>query len=212
MLEQRPETFTTLTDWLRWQFRGATSGVARVLARLGLRPNTVTVLGLLLSAVAGWLAAQGTFVRAGIVYGLAGALDGLDGPLARALGRESRFGAFLDSTLDRYAEGFLLIGLAFWLAENGRSLEVVFVVATLVGSLLVSYTRARAEGLGLDLKIGLLTRVERIAITLLILFSRQFTIGLAALAALVNFTVLQRMVKVYQLTQDDVEQGVAGQS
>ena len=167
-----------------------------------MHPNTLTVLGMLLAFGAALLAALGMFVRAGAVYLIGGTLDGLDGALARATGRESRFGGLLDSTLDRYGEAALLAGLAFWMAQSGRLLELMLIFATLAGSFLVSYVRARAEGLGLELKIGLLTRVERFIIMLIMLYSGQFTIGLAIMAVLANFTVLQRMVRVYQLSRD----------
>lgn len=204
MLDQHPKTFTTLTDWLRWQFRDLVGRMGRLLAKLGFHPNTITFLGLLLAIGAGWLASQGEFLRAGIVYLVAGALDGLDGALARALGRVTRFGAVLDSVLDRYGESALLGGLAIWLANTGRQIDLMLVFATIVGSLLVSYVRARAEGLGLELKTGLLTRVERYVLVLATLFTGKLTIGLIALAALSNFTVLQRVVRVYRLTRDDL--------
>jgi CDP-diacylglycerol--glycerol-3-phosphate 3-phosphatidyltransferase len=200
---ERPETFNTLTDWLRWRFGALVNQIASWLAMVGLRPNTVTVIGLVFAVGAGWLASQGSFVRAGLVYLAGGTLDAFDGALARVTGRVTRFGAVLDSTLDRYGEGALLAGLGYWLAQNGRLLDLMLVFATLAGSFLVSYVRARAEGLGLELKIGLLTRFERFVIMLLTLFSGQLTIGLAVMAALVNFTVLQRMVKVHKLTRSD---------
>ena len=200
---QRPQAFQTLTDWLRWQYRAVMTQVVRVFVRLGFRPNAVTVLGLALAVGAGWLAAQGAFVLAGWLYLAAGPLDAIDGALARSTGRTSRFGAVLDSALDRYGESVLLAGLGYWLAGAGRLVDLLLVFATLVGSLLVSYVRARAEGLGLELKIGLLTRLERYAVMLLTLFSGQLTIGLAVMAVLANLTVLQRMVKVYRLTRGD---------
>jgi CDP-diacylglycerol--glycerol-3-phosphate 3-phosphatidyltransferase len=200
---ERPETFNTLTDWLRWRSNMLVNQIAGWLAKSGLRPNTVTVIGLLFAVGAGWLAAQGSFVRAGVVYLIGGTFDAFDGALARVTGRVSRFGAVLDSTLDRYGESALLAGLGYWLAQNGRLLDLMLVFATLAGSFLVSYVRARAEGLGLELKTGLLTRFERFVIMLLMLFSGQLTVGLAVMAALVNFTVLQRMVKVHQLTRGD---------
>lgn len=203
MQNERPETFSTLTDWLRWQSGALVTQVARLAAKLGLRPDTVTIIGLVLSVGAGLLAAQGAFIRAAVVYAVGGSFDALDGALARVLGRVSRFGAVLDSTLDRYGEAALLAGLGYWLATHGRLPDLMLVFAVLVGSLLVSYVRARAEGLGLELKIGLLTRFERFVLMLLTLLSGQLTIGLAVMAVLVNFTVFQRMFRVYRLTRDD---------
>jgi CDP-diacylglycerol--glycerol-3-phosphate 3-phosphatidyltransferase len=178
--------------------------MARLLAKLGFHPNTITFLGLLLAVGAGWLASQGAFTRSGVVYLVAGAMDGIDGALARALGRVSRFGAVLDSVLDRYGEAALLAGLAYWTAKSGRLVDLMLIFATVVGSLMVSYVRARAEGLGLDLKIGLLTRVERYLLVLLMLFTGKLTIGLAVIAALSNFTVIQRVARVYRLTREDL--------
>ena len=174
-----------------------------VFARFGIHPNTLTIAGLLLSVVAGVFAAQGKLLAAGIFYLIGGSLDAIDGSLARAQGKVTRFGAILDSTLDRYGESALLAGLAFWLAQSDRLLELMLVFVTLVGSIMVSYARARAEGLGLELKIGLLTRVERFIIMLITLFTGRLLIGLAVMTALVNFTVLQRMIKIYRLTRDD---------
>ena len=205
MLNERPKTFKSSSMWLRWHFSGVLDQAAKLLDRLSVRPNTLTVMHLALALGAGWLAAQGSLVRAGVIYLVAGPLDALDGALARGSGRVTRFGAALDSILDRYAEGALLAGLAYWLASNGRTVELMLVFATLVGSLLVSYVRARAEGLGLELKVGLLTRVERYVLMLLTLFSGQLLVGLAIMAGLSNFTVLQRMVEVYRLTREDSE-------
>lgn len=201
--EQRPDTFESLSDWLRWQFSGVLVLVARLFAWTGVHPNTLTIVGLLLAIGAGVLAAQGMLVRAGVAFMIGGALDALDGPLARVTGRTSRFGAALDSVLDRYSEGALLGGLAFWMASNGATLGVMLVFATLLGSLLVSYVRARADGVELQVKVGLMTRAERFALLLLTLFSGYLIVGLAIMAVLVNFTVFQRLAEVYRLTRDD---------
>lgn len=200
---ERPEAFPTLTDRLRWQFRNASLAVGRGLGRLGIHPNTLTILGLLVVGYAGVMAAQGRFVAAGITYLIAVPFDGLDGAVARATGKTSTFGALLDSSLDRYGESALLAGLGYWLAGEGRGVELLLVFATLTGSFMVSYVRGRAGGLGHDIKIGLMTRVERYVAMLVILFTGQLFIGLLAMAILTNFTFLQRMVKAYQLMREE---------
>lgn len=203
VLNEHPRTFETKSDWLRFHFGELADGAARLLARLGLWPNTVTIIGVILAVIAGWFASQGALVRAGVVLLVAGCFDALDGALARVSKRVTRFGAFWDSMLDRYGEGFLLAGLGYWLAESGHTLELMLVFATLIGSLLVSYARARADGIGLNIRTGLLQRPERFVVMLLTFFSGQLTIGLAVMAVLTNFTVAQRMLKAFQLTRDD---------
>jgi len=109
----------------------------------------------------------------------------------------NKFGAFLDSTLDRYSDSFVLFGILIYAGDRGLVLETRLVFITLVGSLLVSYTRARAEGLGIDCKVGLLTRLERFLIVTFMLIAGQITVGLVVLAALTHLTVVQRMIHVW---------------
>jgi CDP-diacylglycerol--glycerol-3-phosphate 3-phosphatidyltransferase len=186
----------TLTDRARRFFARFITPIVDVLIRLGVTPNMVTAFGFVANVVVAALAAAGYLVAAGIALPLFGAMDGLDGALARRLGRAGRFGAFLDSTLDRYSEAVVLLGLLVYATQRGLQTEQLLVYITVVGSLMVSYTRARAESLGVDCKIGLLTRLERFVIMSAMLIFQQVTIGLLVLAVLTNLTALQRMIYV----------------
>lgn len=189
---------TTVTDrvrrWLAWLIEPATS----VLLRLGVTPNAITLLGLLVNAGVGLIAAGGNLVAAGLLFLASGLFDGLDGALARRIGVTSKFGAFLDSTVDRYSEAFVLFGLLIYTGDRGLLLEQRLVYATLVGSLLVSYTRSRAEALGIECKVGLLTRLERYLILSATLILQLVTPGLLVLAVLTHVTVIQRVVHVWR--------------
>jgi CDP-diacylglycerol--glycerol-3-phosphate 3-phosphatidyltransferase len=131
----------------------------------------------------------------------AAAFDSLDGALARRTGRASLFGAFIDSTLDRFSEAALYLGLLTYYARRGGTAEVVLIYLTIVGSLLVSYTRARAEGLGLECKVGLFDRFLRVIVFGAGLIVSWMLPSLIVLAAGSNFTALQRIVFVYRMTE-----------
>src|SRR5437660_1060005 len=150
--------------------------IVRPLAGLGVTPNTLTVLGLILSILTAVIVAQGLFLAGGLLVLFAGIFDMFDGAMARARNAATTFGAFFDSTLDRYSEGIILLGLLLyaiqhpglhdllWPAGNEQSWLIAFIFIAVVGSLMVSYTKARAEGLGLECKTGLLARPERVII------------------------------------------------
>lgn len=176
--------------------------VAALALRLGLSPDALTVIGLLLSIGAGLLVAKGRLLAAALLL-LAGALcDVLDGSMARRASRSSRHGAFLDSTLDRLAEIAVFVGLLALYRER-LALQLLVLLA-LTGSLMTSYTRARAEGLGVDCKVGLLERPERLVLLILGLLLARLRPGgfsllewvIAALALLTYVTTLQRIVHV----------------
>jgi len=126
-----------------------------------IHPNFLTIIGLLLSILAGFFFSKGWFFLAGWSMLIAGTFDVLDGQYARATGQVTRYGAYFDSVVDRYAEIFIFIGLAI----HYRASFVIFIVLlALMGSIMVSYTRARAEGLGVQCKVGVLQRPERIVL------------------------------------------------
>ena len=127
-------------------------------------PNQVSLMGILLNLITAWLIIDGQLLLAGLMYLLAGGLDLLDGVLARLAKMATRFGAFLDSTADRISEGVVFAAIAYHFASHGQSVEAAVAVLALLGSLLVSYTRARAEGLGLQCKVGIVTRAERVVL------------------------------------------------
>jgi len=172
---------------------------ARWLGRLGLTPNALTVIGSLLTASVGVLIAQGWFVAAGVCLWLFSATDTLDGALARATGRVTVFGAFLDSVSDRYAEAAVFFGIAWYYQATVNPPGVALTYLALVGSLMVSYARARAEGVGLQAaEVGWFQRPERIVLLGVGLLLTPFLpialeLVLAALAILTTITVLQRV-------------------
>ena len=172
---------------------------ARFLGRLGLTPNALTVIGSVLTASVGLLVAQGWFVPAGLCLWLFSATDTLDGALARATNRVSVFGAFLDSVCDRYAEAAVFFGLAWYYQWTANPLGLALAYLALIGSLMVSYARARAEGVGLQAAdIGWFQRPERIitlGIGLLVasVLPAALEAALLLLAVLTTVTVIQRV-------------------
>ncbi len=188
----------TTDDWLRARVVGIVTPIARTLARLQLHPNTITIVGFILNVTAGVIVATGRLGVGGIVMLVASATDALDGALARETSQQSRFGAFLDSTLDRLSEGAVLVGLLAWFLRQGMDLGVLMATLALLGSVMVSYTRARAEGVGYACKVGLLTRPMRVVVLAAGLLSPWPVPVLIALTALTWFTVGQRMYHVYR--------------
>ena len=171
------------------------SPIVRVLAAVGVRPNHLTVLGALIAVGAGYLASQGALLPAGLLLLGGSLMDGLDGALARHTDSASRTGAFLDSVLDRVGEAALLIGLSFYFAREDDALAVVVTTAALALSILVSYARARAEGLGLNRGgIILAPRPIRVAILSAGLIIAQPLIAVIAVAALSGVSALQRII------------------
>jgi CDP-diacylglycerol---glycerol-3-phosphate 3-phosphatidyltransferase len=188
----------SLTDVLRTQAMVITHPIARFLDKLGLHPNTVTLLGFFCNVGAGLILSTGRLVWGGVFLLIASSVDSLDGALARVSGRKSRFGAFLDSTLDRLSESALLLGLLAWLLRQGAVLEAYLIFLVLLGSVMVSYTRARAEGVGYDCKVGLLTRLERVVMLSVGLMIGWVRPTLIVMAILTWITVFQRVWYVYQ--------------
>lgn len=193
----------TLTDWLRVRFAGVVEPVARCLANVGISPNAISVFGFLLQAGIGALFWLGRVRIGGLILLFGAPLDALDGAVARARGRDGRFGAFLDSTLDRLSDAVLILGLAAYQIRAETYLEVGLLLVALVAAFMVSYTRARAESLGASCKVGLLTRLERILL-IAVLAALGLTTALAwALATLSTITVVQRVVHVYGACSED---------
>jgi len=160
--------------------------------KLGLHPNSLTVLGLVFSILTAYFYKMGLFLYAAIGLLLSGICDATDGEVARRSGKVSRFGAFLDSVLDRYSEILIFLGLFIYYL---RSLAAVLVIIGLTGSLMVSYVRARAEALGEQCKSGLLLRPERFALLFVgsLFGPRIFVYFLFAIAILSNLTAVYRI-------------------
>lgn len=172
--------------------------LAQGLHRKGVTPNMVSLAGFVLTVLSTLILAVGYTTIGGFVLWAAAMFDMLDGALARYSNQVSKFGAFLDSTLDRYSESITFLGLAFYYSYRpGSQIELFLIFLTLIGSWMVSYTRARAEGLGIECKVGILQRPERlfILITGLILGFVQPVLWI--LAVMTNFTAFQRIYEVY---------------
>jgi CDP-diacylglycerol--glycerol-3-phosphate 3-phosphatidyltransferase len=185
-----------------------TKPVISLLAKTPLTPNIITIIGFIIILGAGALIIYKYFLAAGIVVLVAGLFDMLDGALARATNRITRFGAVLDSTLDRVSEAVLLITLLAVFTQDGLVTESILSGAALVGSLLVSYIRARVEGLGVECKTGLFTRPERVIILSLGLMLSQFDKALLITLAVLTFfswlTVIERMVYAWRKLKEQV--------
>jgi CDP-diacylglycerol--glycerol-3-phosphate 3-phosphatidyltransferase len=183
-----------------------TQPIVRLLSRTPLTPNAITWLGFFITIGAAVLIVTEHFLAAGVVVLIAGFFDLLDGALARVSGRVTRFGAILDSTLDRLSEAVLLLGLLAVFAREQQVGESILVGVTMLGSLMVSYVRARMEGLGIECKAGLFTRPERVVILALGLllshFNYALTVALAIIAFFSYFTVVERMVYARRQTKE----------
>jgi CDP-diacylglycerol---glycerol-3-phosphate 3-phosphatidyltransferase len=188
--------------------------VAALLVRLRINPNVLTTIGTICTVAGGLAFATGHIMLAGWIIGLTAIFDVLDGIVARRSGRSTVFGAFYDSTLDRVADGAVLGGIAWFFATDAthRSLPV-FALSLLgiLGTFLVSYTRARAEGLGIDAKVGLMQRAERIVILSvpqaffgLVLGGWVLAGVVAVLAVTAWITAIQRMLYVRRHSLIDV--------
>lgn len=185
----------------------------RPLARLGVTPNTLTVLGLLLSVLTAFVIAQGFLLAGGLLVLFAGIFDMFDGALARARNAATTFGAFFDSTLDRYSESIILFGLLcytlrvpdlhdrLWPFSSEQPWMIVLIYIAVVGSLMVSYAKARAEGLGLECKTGLLARPERVVILAIGLLTGASIWALLLLAVFANVTAIERIAYIWQVTR-----------
>jgi CDP-diacylglycerol--glycerol-3-phosphate 3-phosphatidyltransferase len=182
----------TLTDQFRKFFKWITEPLAAFFNRLGLMPNTMTLLGLVGNVVGAYLLSQGQFIAGGILILIMGPVDALDGTMARLRGMAGHFGAFVDSVTDRYSELVIFAGLLFYYVKQGDALATMLVYFAAAGSVLVSYIRSRGQSLGWDTKVGILTRMERY----LVLSPALPLIGLAIIAVLANVTAVQRIIDV----------------
>lgn len=194
-----------LSERLRNWAEGFRAPFARALGRLGISPNALTVLGYLLNLLVMYVLATGHLQLGGILVALASLFDGLDGAVAREMEQTSIFGAFLDSVTDRFSEGTVFLGLLLWYLRSTAQQELPLIYLAIFGSLMVSYTRARAEGLGIECKIGLLTRFERVALLAIGLIAQQVRLALWVIAILANVTAIQRIYHVWRVTRGQDE-------
>lgn len=193
-----------LTDFARAQARELLNAVAKFFQRVGLTPNVLTLIGLGLVCAIAFVIAMGYEALGALLLIVGAGFDATDGALARLTNRVSKFGGFLDSTLDRYADGILMLALVWRGIELNNRWMIVLATLALIGAFLVSYTRARAEGLGVQLKEGWFTRLERMIILLLGLGSTLWfgewglVFALGILALLSNVTAVQRILLARQ--------------
>ena len=192
---------TEQADWRHKLAERFTTPTARILAKTGVTPNTLTVMGFMVSVAAGVLIATEYFLAGGLVVLFAGAFDLIDGPVARATGKTSKFGGFLDSTLDRLSEAAVIAGILAYYAFHEGTWESLLAYGCFVGSVMVSYLRARAEGLGVKCEVGMFTRFERVIVTSIgLMFGQRYDLAipimLGIITALSFVTVLQRLIHV----------------
>jgi CDP-diacylglycerol--glycerol-3-phosphate 3-phosphatidyltransferase len=172
-----------------------------LLAITRIHPNVFTCVGLLINAAAAWLLSQGEFTKAGVVVLFAAVFDLVDGPLARHSGRVTRFGGFLDSVIDRYSDLILLMGMLVYYASINRFGYIVLTAVAMAGSVMVSYTRARAENEIPKCKVGFLERPERIVLIIIGSLSNRMAPVLWVIAVLANWTVIQRVLFTWTETE-----------
>jgi CDP-diacylglycerol--glycerol-3-phosphate 3-phosphatidyltransferase len=173
-----------------------------------LTPNAISMVGLLGNLIAVVFILKGWWIASGVAFALGSAMDLLDGKYSRMSGKATLFGAFLDSSLDRIEEGFVLAAIAWQFADTGDATAATAVVLAVTGSIMVSYTRARAEALGIECKVGIASRAVRVVIISVGLFLADITISgtelwvlkaaIYLLAAMSLFTMLQRIAHVYK--------------
>lgn len=183
----------TFTDQMRVRFRGVLDPIGAFLNRIGLMPNTMTILGLLGNTVGAFFLSQGKMTYGGLIILAMGPVDALDGTMARLRGEPSEFGAFVDSVTDRYSELVIFGGLLMYYAQQGDWIAALATYLAASGSVLVSYVRARASSLGYDTKVGILTRMERYLVLAPALVFNIPLVGLWIIAILANITALQRI-------------------
>ncbi len=193
--QQKRISFTDrMRVWFRWYY----GPIAAFLNRLGILPNTLTLIGLAGTVVCAVLIALGHMTSAGILLLVMGPVDAMDGALARLRNEASHWGAFVDSVTDRYSELFLFLGflIHFLLLKNPTGVLLAYLAAS--GSVLVSYVKARADASKLDANVGILTRVERYIVLIPGLIFNLPIAALAIIAVFANFTALQRIMRVRQ--------------
>ncbi len=188
----------TLNDARRQIGQSMTGGLSRMLAKSRLSPNAVTWAGFAITLGAAYLVATGALLAGGLVFLFASFFDMLDGALARATGKITKFGGILDATLDRLSEAALFVGIMVYFAPDGNAWPIALAGATLAGSLVVSYLRARSEASGLEGKEGIFTRPERVIVLGAGLITGWLIPALIVVCILSYVTVAQRLQSAYR--------------
>jgi CDP-diacylglycerol--glycerol-3-phosphate 3-phosphatidyltransferase len=194
-------------------FRAVTEPFVDGLIRAGIRPNLITTIGTLVVVLSAFVYGLGDIRMGGALLLISGIVDTLDGAVARKTEQVTRFGAFYDSTLDRVGDGATFMGIAVWLLTTAepvayRNGAIILCMVAIIASLLVSYARARAEGLGIDCKVGIAQRAERIVglgVLSVVVGAGPRALVLVGAVLLLTvasvITVVQRFVYVYQVTE-----------
>ena len=199
--ERRP----TLTELVRAYLGKSLDPIAIFLNRLGLAPNTVTLIGLAGNLVGALSLARGEFLIGGLLVLAMGPVDALDGTMARLRGERSDFGAFVDSVTDRYSELLIFAGLIAYYLLMGEAVMAGAVFAAWGGSVLVSYVKARGEALGFEVRGGILTRMERFLVLGPSLVFGYPSVGILGVAVFANITAIQRIYLVRRQARQRVE-------
>ncbi len=185
-------------SFLRRTFQSTLESIAGFLLKFGITANFITLFGLLGNIAAAVLVARGQLLAGGLVAAFMAPLDAVDGALARKAGVAGKFGAFLDSVVDRYDEMILLAGVLYYFQAEAYTWGIMLTYAAMCGSVLVSYTRARAEGLGFSGKAGIFSRIERAIVLILGLVFNQLLVSVGIIAILANVTAIQRVFFVWK--------------
>ena len=188
----------TITRGIGWFFGKIIAKIVSWLALSRIHPNVLTFIGLLINVVAAFLFAGGHFQAAGFVVLGAGLFDMVDGRVARETNRVTKFGGFFDSVLDRYSDMALFMGLLVYYASINRFFYIVLTAIVMTGSVMVSYTRARAENAIPKCKVGFLERPERVVLIIIGALFRRMAPVLWVIAILSNLTVVHRMIYTWQ--------------
>ena len=176
--------------------------VARLLLRMGARPNHMTVLGLGVSVAAAYVFAAGRLRWGAVLLAVAGLFDFFDGAVARLAGSDSDYGAFLDSVVDRYSDVAVLLGILVYYQQRSDTPGAVLTMATLAGTVMTSYTKARAQSIGVRCDIGVIERPERLIALIAGATFHLLTPVIALLAVLTNVTALQRIIYTRRIARD----------
>jgi len=176
--------------------------VARLLLRMGARPNHMTVLGLGVSVAAAYVFSVGRLRWGAVLLAVAGLFDFFDGAVARLAGSDSDYGAFLDSVVDRYSDVAVVLGILVYYQQRNDTMGAVLTMATLAGTVMTSYTKARAQSIGVRCDIGVVERPERLIALIAGATFNLLTPAMALLAVLTNVTALQRIIYTRRIVRD----------
>ena len=195
-----------IPDRLKNGYLSALEPIVELSTKLNVHPNTYTTVGFLVSCIAAYFVATGALRIGAFLILISGLFDSIDGKLARHTGKVTKFGALYDSTLDRYSEVVFFFGMAYYFVKSGSYLTTVAIAVALGGSMMVSYVRARAEGLGFECNIGLLQRAERLLLLGIggLIHSYLLVASIWIIAVLSNVTAIQRIVHIWREDNEEI--------